>query len=84
MEQEQQAKSGGFAATIDRRLPSRDILTVPEIAAAFDVGNKVVAAWIEDGRLPAVRYSTSPDRNVFRATRAAILTLAQRMENGEV
>jgi hypothetical protein len=76
--------SGGFVATINRRLPARDIVGVPEIGEAFDVGGKTVAAWIEAGRLEAVDYSTSPDRQVWRATRDAVIALAMKMEKGEV
>jgi predicted site-specific integrase-resolvase len=77
-------KGGDFAATIDRRLPRRDIVTVPEMCEAFDVSGKTVHAWIEDGRLAAVSYSTSPERNVYRATRTAVMELANKMQRGEV
>jgi len=79
-----EGKGADFALTIDRRLPRRDIVTVPEIGAAFCVGPKVVAAWIDDGRLAAVSYSTSRARHVYRATRTAVMDLAGKMERGEV
>lgn len=72
----------GFAELIERRLPKRDIVTSAEVASAFDVGRSMVQGWCESGRLTAVVYEAPPPRTVYRATRAAVLELARKMEEG--
>ncbi len=73
----------GFVELIDSRLPRHDIIRTAEVAAAFDVSRTQVLSWCESGRLEAVRYSAPDAPAIYRATRAAVMELARKMEAGE-
>ena len=69
-----QAAILAFQKTIDRALLQQwDLLTVPQVAAAFQVTPQTIRNWIDHGTLPAVRIGRA-----FRVKRQDVEGLLER------
>lgn len=86
-----------FREAVEARMGRRTWFCVAEVAGVFDVSESTVREWIEEGRLVAANLNADrtapvdaarpglgerPLRPYWRITRAAVLDLAARMEQG--
>jgi len=86
-----------FREAVEARMKKQEWFCVAEVAGVFDVSESTVREWIEEGRLVAANLNADrtapvdaarpglgerPLRPYWRITRAAVLDIAARMEQG--
>lgn len=65
----------------DTNDPQRDWLTVPEVAARFEVNESTVRRWIYDGQFPGT-IRTSPKKGDYRIPKAAVEQFEEQRKVG--
>ena len=86
-----------FKEAVEARMKKQEWFCVSEVAGVFETSETTVRGWIEEGRLAAANLNAGrrapvdearpglgerPLRPYWRITRAAVLDLAARMEQG--
>lgn len=72
-----------WLATVLRKLPSTDFLSVVDVSLAFGVSSSKVAEWIEEGRLEAVNLNAGTVKKTFwKIPRASAEALARHIAQG--